>query len=291
MHGVDLASYMGSGAERVARTLGKLGLHPLRMDIAFCELPLLHVPGLLVAPDASDAERRLLQEALIAQVRAELDVDLLVVRVLTGTPEADAHGLPRVPFFENHVVATPSDHAAWLASVTCRDLRRSLRRGAEANAVVRYYDDALPPADVLVGLLDHTRARYVDEVAHPIATDARLFDAIAALHASLRTICTVELDGDPIAFSLILNAGPAALIRTTGTDLARGRRVHAYFLLQHAWIELAGRWRCAEADLGPTTPKLKARLGALPRATAYLVDFRRWWLRPARWLVERRLQS
>lgn len=113
--------------------------------------------------------------------------------------------------------------------------------------------------------------------------------AIAELPPELRAVCTVERAGEPLAFSLLLNAGPVALVRTTGVDRARARPVHGYLVLQTAWLALAHAWGCAEVDLGPTTDELKARLGATPRPTSYLADFRRWWLRPARWLVASRV--
>jgi hypothetical protein len=217
---------------------------------------------------------------------------MMVARVYDGTPEASAHGLPRVPFYPTHVLpATGAGHAEWLADPARARLRRSLRAAERGGAVLRVYTGELPPAEDLHALFADTAARHADEVEHPIAVTPRVLGAIAALPAALRGVCAVELAGEPIAFSLVLRAGPAALIRTTGVARERSRPVNGYLLLQTGWLELANAWGCAELDLGPTTDEMKARLGATPRATSYLADFRRWWLRPARWLVAARVRD
>jgi hypothetical protein len=287
VHAVNLASYMGRAAEAIGRTLGRVGVRPLQMDIAFCELPLLHIPGLLVAPDATKEERLALQEALITAARRTLDADLLVTRVASESPESRALGLPNVPFYDNHVMPSPGARfGEWLAGRHRRNQRKARNRVAARGASLRFHEGAFPPSAVLGNLHEETLGRNQSEVRHPIAMTTGLLDAIAALPQTFRALCTLEMNDEVIAFGLGVNAGPAALMRTAGFNRERSSPLLGYDAILGKSVELASHWGCSEVDLGPTAAEQKRRLGAAPRSYSYLVDFRRWWLRPARWLLK-----
>jgi len=78
------------------------------------------------------------------------------------------------------------------------------------------------------------------------------------------------------------------LLRTTGVDGRLSRPLHGNANLDPPAIELAQRLGCDRVDLGPTAADAKRRLGARPVPTAYLVDTRRWILRPIVWLIDAR---
>ena len=292
LRGLDLAGYIGGAAQKIAAGLGRIGWHPLRMDIAFVELPLLHLPGFSADP-ALDAERRLaLFEAMMGACRG-LGADLVVARVLPGTPETHGSGLPLVPFMANHIIPLDPERP-WRPSLV-RRWRKKLgqleRRMIRGDGSVRIHRDELPDAERMFDLYRATVQRHEEGLQHPIQITKTILRALAELPRAQRFVVGVYVRDELAVFCLCLITGGGMLLRTTGVDRPLSRPVHGYTNSYPPPIELAERLGCDHVDLGPTTEDGKRRLGAHPISTSYLVDVRSRMLRPVVGMVARRFAN
>jgi hypothetical protein len=289
---VDLASYIGPAAQRIAGLLAKIGLRPLEIDIAFCELPLLHLPGFMASPELSEQRRVTLWRALLRATRAQLEVPLFAARVLPGSPEARAPGLPGVPFFANYVIPLPS--GGWkqgLKRVRRKKINYMERQLVKKGGSTEIFADPLPDPARLGALYQSTLANNAEGIQHPVHMGPELLARLHSLPSDQRWIVGVEVEGCLVAFCLALRTGRRMLLRTCGVDPELSRPVHGYFQLDFAAIPFAEALGCDEVDMGPTSEAPKLRLGAIPEPTAYLMDFRHLLLQPLRLLLAARFKA
>lgn len=294
LRGLDLAGYVPSTLAPLFGTLARGGLRPLKTDIAFCEIPLMSLPGLMIRPGFPAKERGRIWEALVQETRRRLQVDALVVRVRPAEDSAES-SLLRVPFLPVYVMQV-RDESAWLGGLKEQDrykVRKNRRKLQDAGGKMSLRVEELPSAREMLRMYEETAARHASEgeLQHPIEVTEEVLRAMAALPEPMRAVVWVEVGGKPAGFSVMVNAGPRALFRTTGVVLERSRPANGYFNLYYGAVEMARRWGASELCLGHTLGECKRRVGAVPEEHAYRVDLRSWGMRLVGSMVSRRFQQ
>ncbi|NEO84415.1 MAG: GNAT family N-acetyltransferase [Spirulina sp. SIO3F2] len=289
---VNLAEYISPGVARFAQILAKMGWHPFELDIAFCELPLLHLPGFIVSPDTTPERRLVLWRAVLQKTRQDLDVPLFAARVLPDWPEAKDSDIPYVPFISSYVLQLPS--GGWKNSLP--PFRRHKisyleRRLLKRNGRAEIFTTALPDAETLNRLYQLTVQNNADSLQHPVHVGPELLAKLHTLPSDRRWIVGIEVEGELAAFCLALRTGDRLLLRTGGVDPVLSRPVHGYFQVDFVVIPFAESIGCQAVDMGPTSEDIKTRLGAVAEPTAYLMDFRHWLLLPLRFLLSLRFKA
>ncbi len=289
---VNLAEYVGPAIVRLARILAKIGLRPFTLDIAFCELPLLHLPGFMVSPGVTPERRMALWRALLERTRRDLKVPLFAARVFPDSPEARFGGVPQVPFVSSYVISLPEE--GWkksLKQVRRKKINYMQRQLAKQGGGVEIHADDLPDPESLDRLYGSTLKKNADGLQHPVSMGPELLGELENLPSGQRWIVGVYVQKKLVAFCLALKTGGRMLLRTCGVDSDASRPVHGYFQLDFAAIPFAEEIGCSEVDMGPTSEGPKLRLGAQPEPTAYLMDFRHVLLWPLRLLLTARFRA
>jgi hypothetical protein len=289
---IDLASYIGPGAAWVARFLAKIGWRPFELDIAFCELPLLHLPGFMVSSNISSERRIALWRAFVRKTRQDLEAPLFAARVSPESPEARSGDVPCVPFLDSYVVPlAPHGWKKGLKRARRKKIDYLERHLSKQGGSAEIFTDPLPDTATLAELYRLTLKNNSEGLQHPVHMGPELLGQLGTLPVDQRFIVGVQVQGRLVAFCLALRTGRRMLLRTCGVDPTLSRPVHGYFQLDFAAIPFAERLGCSEVDMGPTSEEPKMRLGAVPEPTAYLLDFRHFLLLPLRFLVASRFQD
>lgn len=298
IHRLDLARFISPRLGAVTGRLAKFGLRPLSFDIGFVEIPLMNLPGILLAPDAEPA-RDEITARVVSMLRGALGMNALCVKVEPHTvgPETQAQQPLRIPYLDNAVLDLGyPDYEAYLKTFRSprrRVMRKTRRRLFRLGGRFEVHDRIGALASELHRLFQTTseRAEAKGMLPMPFEISETFFKRLDTLGAGKLHLTLVRVGDEIAAFIFTLHDGTSREVKYYGADYVHSLPVQAYFNLATHEIELATAAGCKQLHMGTTSKAHKERLGGRFEPMEYLAELYHPVLRPVRNLIAKRLTS
>lgn len=279
LRSVDLAGYIGGGARRLFGLIGKLGWHPLRADIAFIEIPLANLSGILLAP-GEEANAQTIGQTVLDAVRRELRYDIVVLKASPQAPGEDAYatlGLLHTEFIANMTVELRGERDFDEYMMRLEQKRRTqsrayrrefARAGGTIECIEQFTDAAL---DEIARLYNSTVSLHeVQEDLHvPIPIGRSYFEALSRMPVERRRALIARVHGIAVGFAWLVDSGDAMIFSHCGLDHAKAVPSRAYFNLYYTMFDYALAKGYARLELGAQAYVVKRKLGGVVAPTCY----------------------
>lgn len=279
LRAVDLAGYIGGGARRLFGLIGKLGWHPLRADIAFIEIPLANLSGILLAP-GEEANAEAIGHTVLDTVQRELRYDIVVLKASPQAPGEDAYaklGLLHTEFIANMTVELRGERNFDEYMMRLEQKRRTqsrayrrefARAGGTIECVEQLTDSDL---DEIARLYNSTVSLHeVQEDLHvPIPIGRPYFDALSRMPTNRRRALIARVQGVAVGFAWLVDSGDAVIFSHCGLDHAKAVPSRAYFNLYYTMFDYALANGYARLELGAQAYVVKRKLGGMVAPTCY----------------------
>jgi uncharacterized protein len=237
----------------------------------------------LLHPRLTGEQRPAAIRALARSLReraAEVDADTVVLPYLTHTAmtELAAEGMIGAPFLGSADASIPlpepsfEDYLARLPSFRRREIRREMRRFAEAGYTVTT-ESLGDCGEEVAELHSNLQRKYAgDAAAEPARESVRGQAELLAEHS---LVFAARRDGRLVAFALAFPWQDRLFMRYTGEDYELGHGAFAYFnLTYYLPLQYACEHRFREVHLGLASLDAKTTRGAVltPIWSAELID-------------------
>lgn len=279
---VDLAGYVGGAVRRIFAVIGKLGWRPLSTDIAFVEIPLANLSGILFAPGAEQHAGAIAQAVLNA-VRSSVRYDILCLKASPSAPGEAAFanlGLMHTEFLANM--------SASLAGAASFD-EYLLRIPQKLRTQSRAYRKEFAKVDGSIELVEDFSALDLDEIARlygstaalhdaqgdlavPIAIGRSYFQALTELPRHCRRAFFARVGGVVVGFAFLVDSGRVTMFTHCGLDHARAVPSRAYFNLYYAMFAHAIANGYSALELGANAYVVKRKMGGVAAPTCYYFE-------------------
>lgn len=295
---LDLARFISPRLGAVTGRLAQLGLRPLSFDIGFVEIPLMNLPGILLAPEVEPV-RDAITAQMVSMLRGKLGMNALCVKVEPHTvgPETRAQQPLRIPYLDNAVLdlAYP-DYEAYLKTFRSprrRMMRKTRRRLVRMGGRLEVHDRIGELASDLHRLFQTTseRAEAKGMLPMPFEISEAFFRRLDTLGAGKLHLTLVRVGDEIASFIFTLHDGTSREVKYYGADYVHSLPVQAYFNLATHEVELAIAAGCKQLHMGTTSKAHKERLGGRFEPMEYLAELYHPILRPIRNLIAKRLTS
>lgn len=298
---LDLSGYMGPRIKSLFAPLGKIGIRPLALDLAFLEVPLANTSGIRLAPGAEDHSEAI-SAAVLNHVRKHFRYSMLCLKAKPGDPgEAGfaRHGLMKTNFLA-HMVLEFRGEKTWeefnqaMGSKMRYECRKYVREFQEAGGtieVIESPDKAM--FDVVNRLHDNTLRHHRENsnLQMPIDLKESFFSELMLRLPGKSRLIVSRVKGEPVGVMISITGGEYTYATHCGLDYERSVPSRAYFNLFYAIIEDAIRRGNRGVGLGSEAYVLKKKLGGVPHPTVYHFEVRNPLLRGIINLVARNFES
>jgi len=279
LRAVDLAGYIGGGARRLFGLIGKLGWHPLRADIAFIEIPLANLSGILLAP-GEEANAESIGRTVLDVVRRELHYDIVVLKASPQAPGEAAFaklGLLHTDFIANVTVELHGERDFDEYMMRLEQKRRTQSRAyrrefARAGGTIEQIEMLTAThLDEIAGLYGNTVTLHeLQEDLHvPIPIGRSYFKALCGMPVERRRALIARVNGVAVGFAWLVDSGDAMIFSHCGLDHAKAVPSRAYFNLYYAMFDYALANGYARLELGAQAYVVKRKLGGVVAPTCY----------------------
>jgi predicted N-acyltransferase len=279
LRAVDLGGYIGGGARRLFGLIGQWGWHPLCADIAFIEIPLANLSGILLAP-GEEEHAGSIARTVLATVRRELRYDILVLKASPQAPGEDAYaklGLLHTEFIANMTVELRGERNFDEYMMRLEQKRRTqsrayrrdfVRVGGTIDCVEHLTDQHL---DEISRLYNSTVSLHeAQEDLHvPIPIGRPYFEALSRMPVERRRALIARVDGVAVGFAWLVDSGDAMIFSHCGLDHAKAVPSRAYFNLYYSMFDYALAKGYSRLELGAQAYVVKRKLGGVVAATCY----------------------
>jgi predicted N-acyltransferase len=281
---------VGGVTQQMFAAIGTLGWRPLRMDVAFVEIPFCNLPGLLLTPEGERREVEVVSE-MIRFARAELRCDIFCVKTYGRKPSEQTLaglGMMHTSFPANTCLQLPfSTFDEYMNSLTQehrRIVRVNQRRFAAVNGRVRRVTNLTSEMRTTMDLFHSTDAFHgaQGDLERPLEMDADFLRSLER-NAELdrRFFLLAEVDGQTVAAALMLRSGKQLIFVKAGLDYEIARTSRAYFNLYYAMTEWAIENRLEFIQLSAEAYEVKRRIGGTTAPVSYYFDINNRWIAPA----------
>ena len=279
LRAVDLAGYIGGGARRLFGFVGTLGWHPLRADIAFIEIPLANLSGILLAP-GEEANAEAIGRVVLDTVRRELRYDIVVLKASPQARGEDAYaklGLLHTEFIANMTVELRGERDFDEYMMRLEQKRRTQSRAyrrefARAGGTIECVETlTVSHLDEIARLYGSTVSLHeAQEDLHvPIPIGRSYFDALSRMPVERRRALIARVDGVAVGFAWLVDSGDAMIFSHCGLDHAKAVPSRAYFNLYYTMFDYALAKGYARLELGAQAYVVKRKLGGVVAPTCY----------------------
>lgn len=289
IHDLDLASYVGGITQRIFTSIGTLGWRPLRMDVAFLEIPFCNLPGVFLTPEGERREAEVVS-ALIGFVRNQIPCDIFCVKTYDHQPSVEtlaSLGMLNTSFPANTILKLPFSTFAEYMNSLPREWRANIRanrnRFAASNGRVRRDTEFEAVARTTTELF-HSTTAFHDAKGHmgrPLDIDETFLKCLGR-NASPddRFLITCEVNGETAVTALVLRSGRHMIAVKAGLNYDLTKSSRAYFNFYYALIEYAIQHRIESIQLCAEAYEVKRRMGGTTAPVAYYFDINNRWIAP-----------
>jgi predicted N-acyltransferase len=289
IHRLDLAPFVGGITEKIFAAVGKLGMHPLAMDVAFLEIPYCNLPGVFLTSEGERVESDVVRE-LIRFARAELRCDIFCVKTDDHRPSEKALvslGMLHTSFLENTRLKLPfSTFEEYLRSLPLQwrtNIRTKRNRFADVNGRVIWVTDiesaAQTAADLFHSTTDFHRSK--GDMGRPLDMDANFLRCLAKVsHPDNRFLLLCEANGQIVVAGLVLRSGKLLFTVKAGLNYDAAKPTKAYFNFYYSAIEFAIQNRLECIEFAAEAYDVKRRMGGTTSPVSYYMDINNKWIAP-----------
>lgn len=274
---LDLTHYLEGPFRRALDWLAGFKVTPLKLDVAFIEIPSGNVTGLMLAEESME-DREEIAQAALGYLQKALNFSFLCLK--SAGPESENElNLPlfRTSFLPNMIVVFEGESS--FEEYQLRRFKTGMRRKIRRNQTI------FAAAGGAIELVEDFQEHHFQEMfslyeevceSHqqrgnlpdPLKVSAGFFRHVADLPRPSRRAFIARINGSAVGFDLVVDSGKTMVATYSGLRYS-DHFARAYFNLGYALFEYALAHQYERLDLGATVEDMKRRYGAKPHFTQY----------------------
>lgn len=274
---IDLAKYIGGTVLKASKALGVIGLRPLQKDVAYLEIPLENLSGILFTASGVSLSEAVSQ-ALVQYIRSNFTFDIFCLKSVTGSPGQESFAnlnLPNTEFIANmHLplkFETFKDYVNSLSANGRSTLRRNRKVFMQRGGIVIRTKDLRSYISEVLRLYTETCKWHAarGDLEVPIQIDEKFFLSLCNEFPDGIELFLSKVDGEVVGFALTLCTTNELHFIMCGVNYAKSEESRAYFNLYYSMIEFAMEKGYKGIHMGAEAYEVKRRVGAQPLPTSY----------------------
>ncbi len=296
---LDLSPYLGGITKKLLMNLNKWGFHPLLIDIAFLEVPLMNTSGIFITKHGEEYVEGIL-EALISYIRCNFKQSLLCLKSNEENMYSSIiseMGLLQVSFLATMVlplsVQSFDDYLSKLSANKRRSIKQNQKIFDDCQGHIEVTKEITPHVVVLEKLYLSTCDYHneLGEIPVPIAINRDFFLELDNLPRENRVLFLAKLDAQIVGFGMCMITTNTLFFIICGLNYSVTKTTRAYFNIYYEMIRFAIQHQIPRISLGSQAYEVKQRLGAIPFASKYYFEIQNPWIQPVIKLLVKNFNS
>lgn len=253
----------------------------INFDVGFIEIPLSNMSGLLTEQGLDIGERYRIMDVLCGHIRQKININILCIKINQDPDVASksilCKNMTPLSFSPNTVLKYPyGSFREYADSLPRKKYRRCIadqKKLKKEGGDIEIVQDISNCIDEIYALYKKTcnqAKKKKDYMEMPVLIDKDFFTIIQTFSNLKPRFITIRVNGDIIAYSLLLQSGRTLFFKAVGLDYNLSYPTKSYFNLFYAALEYAGQQQCNKIDFGMTSYHFKQWLGCELTPASYI---------------------